>query len=268
MALLTKHLMEDPVPPSVRRPDLNISPEMDAMVLKALEKDRDHRYQNMGEFLAVASACPGPDGDATRPSMGGFTRELGGGNAKAETAPGLAAPRAPTKVGNVSERTAHAELVSNETVDAAAAARPRSPVADKSIQKMVLAAIGVALGVFAALYLMLSRGKTSTPAPVDLKPAPAVQSQPVPPVAPVPATPPAVPTPVQAAAPPATPPAPAAEAETAAAASRGPAVRKAKTHASTPTGKAIAPALPPPLPRPAPSRTVPPPADLKPFPGM
>jgi len=50
MAMLTKHLMEDPVPPSVRRPDLAITAEMDALVGKALEKDRDQRYQSMAEF--------------------------------------------------------------------------------------------------------------------------------------------------------------------------------------------------------------------------
>jgi len=34
MTMLTKHLMEDPVPPSVRRPDVVITPEMDALVLE------------------------------------------------------------------------------------------------------------------------------------------------------------------------------------------------------------------------------------------
>ena len=81
MAILTKHMMEDPVPPSVRRPDLAITPEMDALVLKALEKDRDNRYQNMAEFLQALSNCRGPDKASGQRSVAGFTREMGGAHA-------------------------------------------------------------------------------------------------------------------------------------------------------------------------------------------
>jgi serine/threonine-protein kinase len=58
MTMLTKHLMEEPVPPSVRRPDLLITPEMDKLVLKALEKDRNDRWQSMSELLDVIARCP------------------------------------------------------------------------------------------------------------------------------------------------------------------------------------------------------------------
>ena len=75
MAMLTKHLMEDPVPPSVRRPDLAISPEMDALVSKALEKDRDQRYQSMEELLEAVSSCHGPA--SSQLSVMSFTREMG-----------------------------------------------------------------------------------------------------------------------------------------------------------------------------------------------
>jgi serine/threonine protein kinase len=60
MSMLTKQLTEDPVPPSVQRPDHSISPEMDALVLKALEKDRDKRWQSMAELLQAIETCPGP----------------------------------------------------------------------------------------------------------------------------------------------------------------------------------------------------------------
>jgi serine/threonine-protein kinase len=275
MALLTKHLMEDPVPPSVRRPDLDITAEMDAMVLKALEKDRDHRYQNMGEFLDVASACHGPEGDAARLSNGGFTRELGGAHAKAKTSQTAVptAGKSPTRVGT-SERAAGTEVVARDVIEAAAAERPRKPVTDRSVQKMVLAAVGVALGVFAALYFVLSRGKppAPTPPPVEAKlTAPAAPVQAVKPVANEPPAPAAVPAPVVEAAPAAAPSAPTAEVRPAAPAasdSRSHGARKSKGHAAQASKAGATVVAPPALPRPAPSRTVPPPSDLKPFPGM
>ena len=45
-----QHVREDPVPPSQRRP--GISPELDAVVLKALAKNPDNRYQSAAEMRA------------------------------------------------------------------------------------------------------------------------------------------------------------------------------------------------------------------------
>lgn len=275
MALLTKHLTEDPVPPSVRRPDLGISAEMDAMVLKALEKDRDRRYQNMGEFLEVVSACPGPDGEAARLSTGGFTREMGGAHAKAKTAnvPAPTAVRSTTRVRDAAQSEPDASTVSREVVEAAASDRPRARAAERSTSMMVLAAVGVALGVFAALYFVLSRGRESAPAPapsVEAKVIPAAPSPPVQPLPPAPRNPPAapaIPAPTPAVVPaPTVEVAPAVAETPAPAATRAPAARKSKGHVAAPAGKTGASALP--TPKPAPSRPAPPPSDLKPFPGM
>jgi hypothetical protein len=82
MTMLTKHLMEEPVPPSARRPDLVITPEMDALVLKALEKDRDKRWQSMAELLEAVAVCPGPE-TATPKPPGGQTVAMGGAHAAA-----------------------------------------------------------------------------------------------------------------------------------------------------------------------------------------
>jgi eukaryotic-like serine/threonine-protein kinase len=61
MGVLTKHMFETPVPPSQARPDLGISPELDAIVLKALSKDRNLRFQTMAEFgNVIASVSGGP----------------------------------------------------------------------------------------------------------------------------------------------------------------------------------------------------------------
>jgi serine/threonine-protein kinase len=48
VAVAYQHVREDPVPPSERHPD--ISPELDAVVLKALAKNPDNRYQSAAEM--------------------------------------------------------------------------------------------------------------------------------------------------------------------------------------------------------------------------
>ncbi len=50
-AVLVKHLTERPEPPTRRRPDISISPELEAIALHCLEKDPAKRFQNAGELL-------------------------------------------------------------------------------------------------------------------------------------------------------------------------------------------------------------------------
>jgi serine/threonine-protein kinase len=89
MAMLTKHLLEEPVKPSLRRADLRIAPEVDAIVLKALVKNRDNRFQSMDELIAAIEAVPfaAPARTATpappRPATqtiprGAQTKQIGG----------------------------------------------------------------------------------------------------------------------------------------------------------------------------------------------
>ena len=63
MAILSKHLTEQPAPPSQRRPDLNLPPVLDGLVLAAMAKDPAHRPQSMeafGEHLdAIAAQLSG-----------------------------------------------------------------------------------------------------------------------------------------------------------------------------------------------------------------
>ncbi|MFL5396915.1 MAG: serine/threonine-protein kinase [Myxococcales bacterium] len=51
--VLVKQLNEQPVPPRERRPDLNIDPQLEALVLRCLAKQRDERVQSMDELLAA-----------------------------------------------------------------------------------------------------------------------------------------------------------------------------------------------------------------------
>ncbi len=47
MGILTKHMFEIPEAPSAIAPHMNISQEVEAIILKALQKDREYRFQNM-----------------------------------------------------------------------------------------------------------------------------------------------------------------------------------------------------------------------------
>ena len=49
--IILKHLHDLPVPPSQLRPDLQIAPAFEAILLKCMEKEREHRFQSMDELL-------------------------------------------------------------------------------------------------------------------------------------------------------------------------------------------------------------------------
>ena len=60
--ILMKHIQQDPIPPRQCRPDLGISEELERVVLKALEKEPDDRYDTaeaMLEDLPDARDLPG-----------------------------------------------------------------------------------------------------------------------------------------------------------------------------------------------------------------
>ncbi|HSY41276.1 MAG TPA: serine/threonine-protein kinase, partial [Polyangia bacterium] len=59
MGILTKHLLEPVVPPRQRRPDLDIPAEVEAVCLRAMEKDRDKRWPAMDAFYQALGAAGG-----------------------------------------------------------------------------------------------------------------------------------------------------------------------------------------------------------------
>ncbi len=58
VAVLTQHLTEDLDKPSERRPDLDFSPEVDRLVMRALAKDREQRWKSADELHAAIDAIP------------------------------------------------------------------------------------------------------------------------------------------------------------------------------------------------------------------
>jgi serine/threonine-protein kinase len=251
MTMLTKHLMEEPVPPSARRPDLTITAEMDALVLKALEKDRDKRWQSMAELLEAVSACAGPEAaPALRPSNG-QTVEMGGAHAPVDVR--VVRPQGTARVspGAVDSALAGSEAPSE-----------KSPA--KRGKTVALVAAGIVLGGAVAVWLALSHGKESAPAAASAVVAPVAPI----PALPTPIAPVAVPTPAAAAvAPDPLPTAAEEEKPEPTAKHAGKPAHKGKTVAAKPIPPASAPPLAPAIPvaKPTPPTT---PRELKPFPKL
>jgi serine/threonine-protein kinase len=59
MGILTKHLLEPVIPPRKRRPDLDIPADVEAVCLRALEKDRDKRWPDMDAFYQALGGAGG-----------------------------------------------------------------------------------------------------------------------------------------------------------------------------------------------------------------
>ena len=91
-ALLVKHLSETPVPVEERRPD--VPPMLGAMVMRLLEKDPEHRFQDAGEFAqALRSGIVPAAAIATRrPSAGGAASRDATAGPRAEPPPTWAQP--------------------------------------------------------------------------------------------------------------------------------------------------------------------------------
>lgn len=55
--VMAGHVMESPMPPLEKRPDLDISPALSAVTLKALAKEPSARFQSMMEFRDALLSC-------------------------------------------------------------------------------------------------------------------------------------------------------------------------------------------------------------------
>ena len=68
MGLVTKHLVEDPPPIAVRRPGTVVSEQLEAVIMKALARNRDERFSSSDEMRAALLACGAPVAQALRPT--------------------------------------------------------------------------------------------------------------------------------------------------------------------------------------------------------
>lgn len=56
MGILTKHIFENPMPPTQFKPELQIPIEAESVILRAMDKDRDERFSSMSEMAAAIQA--------------------------------------------------------------------------------------------------------------------------------------------------------------------------------------------------------------------
>jgi len=76
VAVLTAHLTEELVPPTKRRPDAIITPEVEAIILKAMAKHKEERFGSADELKATlrealaspSQRLPSPSGEMRRAS--------------------------------------------------------------------------------------------------------------------------------------------------------------------------------------------------------
>jgi serine/threonine-protein kinase len=216
LGVLAKHLSD--VPPSMRKvyPDLQLSNELEAVVLRTLAKDPTHRYQTMNELAAALAATPegqygglrGPysqvatdgrasalPGGAPSPTAQQFVSKQGAG--AAGSAPAISALPIPL-VGGVATQASGAVAPAETQLGGEASTRP--PVKSSNLGAIVLSALGVLLvGGGAAAYFLKSpevppitpsaQAKLpDPPAPVAPEPPPSAAPLPVA----VPSSPPAL----------------------------------------------------------------------------
>ena len=96
MGILTKHMFEEPPAPSVVAPAAGITPEVEAVILKALQKDRDLRFQSLRE-LADAILAVGTGAAPVEVVPERRSRPITGANMQFQR-PITAPPLAPTTI--------------------------------------------------------------------------------------------------------------------------------------------------------------------------
>jgi len=191
MGILTKHLLEAPVPPRKRRPDLEIPHEVEAICLRAMEKDRDKRYPDMDAFYRALGAA----GDiAFEPSQVFVPPRLPKASLKYPT---LAAANVDAR----ESRTAIAASGTGTFEDERPGRQLREdeiPGGGRKPMMFALIAAGVLAAIVVAVLALRSSDKAAAPAATaatETKPAAVAPAAVVPPPAPVEAAKPAAETP-------------------------------------------------------------------------
>ncbi len=144
-AVLDLHVSSPPLPPSQRRPEANLTPEVDRVVLKALDKSSSRRHLTLRLFLSEVEslALPGAPGAATGSAKGevGFAKTMLFAGGQSEVA-NLVAKAVAARTGTASAMPAP------ETVIAAplAASQPTATTAPPPAEEPVPIAASAAAG--------------------------------------------------------------------------------------------------------------------------
>lgn len=149
----TKHMSEPPPPMSYFRPDLKIPPQLESIVLRALRKDPEERYETMGEFKeAYEFAIAGLE-EAAPAQIGGATVSL-------QAMPAAAPP--PEMAHSSSAIRPQSRVMSSLSAQVPAVAPEPEGLSKKVIAAIVGGLVLVGIGAGGAAYFLQSN---STPAP-------------------------------------------------------------------------------------------------------
>lgn len=188
LALLSKHLIEAPVPPSQRRPDLGLPPQVDALILGAMAKDPSQRPATMdlfGEQVAELLAIAPPDPRAHRPSASAsgasapISAPLSAAMNAATQGTGsrvgpIAGPAATPVAPSVYARPHTPTPAPLPYAQATPAPTPAPPPRTRKAPVIALVALVLAGGGAAAVYVATRSHDTAPPAPPPTDPTPPV----------------------------------------------------------------------------------------------
>jgi tRNA A-37 threonylcarbamoyl transferase component Bud32 len=161
--VLLKQMTEVPVAPSLRRPDLQISPTLEAVAMRCLEKDPGNRYPSADDVLAALEhALPVTAGAG---SALPFRVPVGTGEPTVSMPRGAAAPEAPVAPATASGRTGTTPTI----VAPVQAAGPQQPAvaAPRSSGAVWVPTVAVAALLLLALGVWGLR-RPATPPPNDV----------------------------------------------------------------------------------------------------
>ncbi|HXJ20353.1 MAG TPA: serine/threonine-protein kinase [Polyangia bacterium] len=166
MGILTKHLLEPVVPPRKRRPDLEIPADVEAVCLRAMEKDREKRWPDMEAFYRALGTAGGQPFEPSGVYTGVTPGELPRASLKYPT---LAEPNA----GARDSKTAIAASPPVGTFDDERPVRAEAGGGLPARTKLGIAAL-VSVGIVVMVVLALRGGSH---APASAAPAPAAPVQ-------------------------------------------------------------------------------------------
>jgi serine/threonine-protein kinase len=177
MGILTKHLLEPVVPPRKRRPDLDIPADVEAVCLRAMEKDREKRWADMDalyQALGAAGGVPFEPSNVFLPPQASLKYpRLSEANAQARQS-----------------KTAISVSQPSGTFDDERPDRAEAPVGSLSAGAKIALGLAGAVAVVIVLVLALRGGHKTSPDVVAATPPPAAAPAEL--TAPAPKAPPAV----------------------------------------------------------------------------
>ncbi|MCA1664766.1 MAG: serine/threonine protein kinase, partial [Myxococcales bacterium] len=157
LGVITKHLTEEPTPPSKRRP-AGVPPALEAVILRGLKKDKAERFATASEMRAALFDSVG----MKRSSSSSSNRQRSGAVAAADAwaATGVSTPvstpaHAATQRAPSSHPSVHGELAAQ-------------PSAKKGVGLLVAAAL-VALAFAGGAWIMFGRGDSNARSPADVE---------------------------------------------------------------------------------------------------